>query len=61
MFSGGVRINAHAVLSEAIDLGIRLGWQRAHKHAQDPDPEHVQYCIENAIWIELGERLIFDE
>lgn len=48
------------VLDQCIETGIRLGWNRAHKHTDTPTPENVQQAISAAIWNELYEWFEFD-
>lgn len=49
------------VLEQCIENGIDLGWNRAHKHDDAPQFEHIKTCIEGAIWNELYERFQFDQ
>ena len=55
-----VRINAWAVISRAVEEGAILGWYRAHKHSDAPEPEQAAEAIATAILNELSEVLDFD-
>ena len=56
-----VRLNAYGIISDAIDRGLRLGWYRAHKHADSPDQETIFYNVHNEIMNELCDVLKFDD
>jgi hypothetical protein len=49
------------VLQQCIENGVNLGWNRAHKHNDAPPAEHIQDCIEQAIWHELHEWFHFEQ
>jgi hypothetical protein len=36
-----------------------MGWARAHKHEGNPDPKHVQDCINDAVLAEINEWFKF--
>ena len=48
------------VLAQCIDRGIELGWNRAHKHDDAPAAEHIQRCMNDAIWNEIYEWFEFE-
>lgn len=43
------------LLERAIEVGVRAGYDRAHKHTDTPGPEHTCSQIEHYIWLELDE------
>jgi hypothetical protein len=49
------------LLDVCIETGIQLGWQRAHKHTDNPTPDHVYTQIYQAIWSELDEWFDFQK
>jgi hypothetical protein len=49
------------VLDQCIENGIKLGWQRAHKHTETPTPANIYTQIYQAIWSELDEWFDFQE
>jgi hypothetical protein len=48
------------ILEECIINGIEYGYERAHKHVDEPHESHIQGCIVDAIWLEIDERFEFD-
>ena len=54
-----MKANTHKILEHCIDAGIELGWNRAHKHTDNPSPELLKSKIEQAIWDELYEWATF--
>lgn len=49
------------VLDQCIETGIQLGWQRAHKHQDNPTELQIHTEIYQAIWSELDEWFDFQE
>ena len=56
-----MRANWQKILEHALDVGIELGWNRAHKHVDSPGPNHIKLEIERAFWAELDEWVSFDD
>jgi hypothetical protein len=56
-----LRINARRIVEEAIERGLELGYQRAHKHGDTPPRDVVLDQQAHAIWLELDEYLDFGE
>ena len=44
-----VRFRAYSIIEQAIDSGLELGWNRAHKHTATPSKEHIIECMEVAV------------
>ena len=55
-----MRANERALLAACIDTGISFGWNRAHKHTDEPNEHRIQEEIENAIWYEIDQYFVFD-
>lgn len=55
-----MRAKIRKILEECIINGIEYGYERAHKHTDDPSESHIQAWIEDAIWLEIDERFEFD-
>jgi hypothetical protein len=55
-----VRAKIRQILEECIINGIEYGYERAHKHVDEPHESHIQGCIVDAIWLEIDERFEFD-
>ena len=58
---GQVRINAYRVIERAIDVGINYGYNRAHKHIDNPSPDSIKDEILKAVMNEICEILKFDD
>lgn len=43
------------ILDQCLETGIELGWNRAHKHTETPDPDTIKAKIYDAIWEEINE------
>lgn len=41
------------LLDRCIEDGIQLGWQRAHKHTDTPDPIWIREQIHQAVMFEI--------
>lgn len=50
----------YAILSEAIEIGIRFGYTRAFKHTDSPSEASILEDIHDAIMVEVCERFSFD-
>jgi hypothetical protein len=51
----------YKILTDCIDNGIEYGWNRAHKHTDQPDSNVVKECIEDAIMLEISENFSFED
>ena len=49
------------ILDQCLETGIQLGWNRAHKHTNQPDPDYIKAKIYDAIWEELSEFFDFND
>ena len=49
------------ILEMAIEAGVRRGWQRAHKHVENPLPSAIMEQIDEAVMSEIYEYFTFDE
>jgi len=54
-----MKANWHKIVEHCVEVGIERGWNRAHKHQDDPEPEQIKQQIELAIWDELYEWVNF--
>lgn len=52
--------NIQHIIDLCIETGIDLGFQRAHKHTDQPDHEHIKQQVYQAIWQELDQLFIWD-
>jgi hypothetical protein len=44
----------------AVADGVELGWNRAHKHNDEPEPEQIQASILDAVTAQICEWFIFE-
>ena len=51
----------YEILSCCIEKGTELGWNRAHKHNNNPDKNYILENIEDSIMNEIFENFTFDE
>lgn len=58
--NASVGVNAYAVIDRAVEEGVAVGWNRAHKHTDTPDAEHVKNCIHDSVLSDLAEVLLFN-
>jgi len=52
--------NYYAILEECLELGVPLGYRRAHKHIENPTEEALFLAIEEAVMSEICQRFIFE-
>lgn len=55
-----VLMRVYPVVSDAVELALELGWNRAHKYADDPEPAHIREEQHNAVMLQLCSVLDFD-
>jgi hypothetical protein len=58
--NSNIKINAYKVIDDAVDRAIRYGYQRAHKHNDDPSENQIIEEIQRAVMNELCELFVFD-
>ena len=58
--SGSMRVNAFAVLADAVSRGIEHGWRRAYKHADKPSEADIREAVEIAVIDAICEYFVFD-
>ena len=56
-----LKVNTYAVLEECIEIGINGGWNKAHKHTDDPSEEYIKDQILHYIMLEVCEKFKFDD
>lgn len=52
-------VDVYRLVATAVELGVESGWNRAHKHTDDPGADHVKAEIETAIMNNLSEVFIW--
>lgn len=56
-----ITVDVYHVISRAVEEGVKYGWNRAHKHTENPKPEHIQTEIEKAVMNSLCEVIIWPD
>ena len=56
-----MKAREYNLIVQCVETGIMLGWNRAHKHHESPDPESIRNAIEIAVLNEICEWFDFDE
>jgi hypothetical protein len=56
-----MKANEYYLITHCVETGVRLGWNRAHKHVINPDPESIRSAIEMAVLSEISEWFDFEE
>lgn len=56
-----LKVNVYSVLEECIEIGIEGGWNKAHKHTDNPDKNYVQEQILHYIMLQVCEKFKFDD
>jgi hypothetical protein len=49
------------ILEQAIEEGIQRGWQRAHKHVENPNEGSILAHIEECVMSQIYEYFTFEE
>lgn len=56
-----VRFRAYTIIEQAVERGISIGWNRAHKHTDKPEKDTAVEQVSMAVMNELGEIMEFGE
>jgi len=56
-----MKVKTLTILEMAINAGVKRGWNRAHKHIENPNEETICDNIEREIMNELCEYFSFDD
>ena len=56
-----MRAKEYLVLEMAVEQGVTLGWNRAHKHVEHPDEVAIRDHIAEAVTSEICEWFTFDQ
>ena len=55
-----IRFKAYSIIEQAIDHGMELGWNRAHKHTDTPSKEQIIECMGVAVMESLTDVVDFE-
>jgi hypothetical protein len=56
-----MKAKSYVILQRAVEEGFRRGWNRAHKHVDNPTPEAVEVEVVNAIMGDVCDVFTFDD
>lgn len=56
-----IRLNSYRIISDAVESGILIGWNHAHKHVESPAKDHLLNEIHNQVMNSLCDIIKFDE
>jgi hypothetical protein len=56
-----MKAKEYNLVTQCVETGVMLGWNRAHKHDATPDPEAIRDAIELAVLNEICEWFDFEE
>ncbi len=56
-----MKAKEYNLITQCVETGVMLGWNRAHKHVINPDPEAIRDAIEQAVLSEICEWFNFEE
>lgn len=51
----------YAILAECVERGVEIGYARAFKHADNPDPLLLRQAIYGSVLSEVSEYFSFDD
>lgn len=54
-----MKVKEYAVLEECVTNGITRGWNRAHKHDEDPSEDTIKESVLDAVMLEICEYFEF--
>ncbi len=57
----GIRVRVRDLLQTKIEIGLEVGWNRAHKHLDDPGKDVILEKQFDAVMLELDETFDFDD
>lgn len=55
-----IKLNGWEILSRAVEQGLMWGWNRAHKHEDNPSEDAIKQAMHDAIMSEIGEVTTHD-
>lgn len=56
-----MRAKDYNLIERCVDDGVEFGYNRAHKHVEDPNPEHIKAAIRDAVMLEITEWFDFEQ
>ncbi len=56
-----LRVNVYAVMRQAVESGVAMGWRHAHKHADNPSEDVIKDKISDDVMNEICEWFNFND
>ena len=56
-----MKVKTLVILEMAINVGIKRGWHRAHKHVENPNEASIRDNIEECVMSEIYEYFTFSD
>jgi hypothetical protein len=56
-----MKAREYNLIAQCVENGVMLGWNRAHKHDENPDSETICNAIEVAVLSEICEWFDFED
>ena len=56
-----MKAKEYNLITQCVETGVMLGWNRAHKHDATPEDEAIRNTIEMAVLNEICEWFDFEE
>ena len=55
-----LKVNTYVMLEECIETGINGGWNKAHKHLDNPSEQYIKEQVLHYIMLQICEKFKFD-
>ena len=56
-----MKAKEYNLIAQCVETGVMLGWNRAHKHEENPEPQYIRDQIENAVMNEICQWFDFED
>lgn len=56
-----IKPKSYTILQRAVEEGCTMGYNRAHKHVDNPSPQQIQDSIVNEVMNAICEMFYFEE
>jgi hypothetical protein len=56
-----MQVKEYTVLTDCVERGIVVGWNRAYKHSDTPTTSYIHEQIADAVMLEISEYFNFDD
>ncbi len=56
-----MKAKEYNLIVQCVETGVMLGWNRAHKHTDEPEDHHIREQIERAVLNQICEGFDFED